>query len=672
MKMKLAKITSTILTSSLPALMLATGQLIANSALADVRLPKLVGDHMVLQRDSKIAIWGWADPGQPVRIDFHGRRGTTRTDQNGRWSMSLGPFPAGGPYELVIVGKNTITIHDVLVGDVWVASGQSNMEFPLRPDRDGNGGVVNSELEVADSSYPQLRLFKVHHRVGFRPADDVEADTWTASTARTVSDFSAVAFLFGRELHLRYRIPIGLIETSWGGTAAEVWVSAEGLRSFPEFRNDIKALRQADDRSVRAEYDRYLKLEAEWNRQHATEDRGTREGRALWAAPALDISTWPTITEPQPTPNEKLGGFDGVVWFRREITISPDVTGQRVRVHLSTAGKTDRTYFNGREIGHTEGWDKARNYLVPADAIRGGRNVVVVRMTGEDGYVGMSDSDMYVEIGGTSLPLAGPWAYQPGPDLTHRPIPSALSKQIDGPNKATVLFNGMISPLLPFRIKGVIWYQGEKNAMDNRSVQYRTLFPALIGDWRAHWGYEFPFLFVQLAGFGHNEPEPADYQWSELREAQSMALAVPLTGMATAVDVGDENDVHPRDKQDVAHRLVLAAAKVAYGENLVYSGPTYQSIQLQGSRARIHFAHLGTGLLVKDKYGYVRGFEVAGPDGKFVWAQARQDGSDILVFNAAIQHPTAVRYDWSNTPDGNLYNEEGLPAPPFRTDAPRP
>jgi sialate O-acetylesterase len=251
--MKLEKITPEILARSLPALVLAIGQLIANSALADVRLPKLLGDHMVLQRDSKIAIWGWADPGESVRIDFHGRRVTTRTHQNGRWSTTLGPFPAGGPCELVIVGKNRITIHDVLVGDVWVASGQSNMEFPL-------ADVVNSEQEVADSNYPQLRLFKVHQRVAFRPVDDVEADTWTASTAKTVANFSAVAFLFGRELHLRYHIPIGLIETSWGGTVAEVWASAEGLRSFPEFGNDIRAVHQADDRSVRAEKNRYVKL----------------------------------------------------------------------------------------------------------------------------------------------------------------------------------------------------------------------------------------------------------------------------------------------------------------------------------------------------------------------------------------------------------------------------
>lgn len=530
-------------------------------------------------------------------------------------------------------------------------------------------GVNNSDDEAVDTAYPQLRLFKVHRRVGFKPADDVEADTWATSTPQTAANFSAVAYLFGRAIHRRYHIPVGLIETSWGGTFAEAWVSAAGLRSFPEFGNDINEVRKVNDASVRAEHDHYVQLKTEWDKQHAAEDRGGLDGRPLWADPALDASAWPTISEPQSKANELLRGFDGVVWFRREITIPANMTSEHVRVHLSQAGKIDTTYFNGIEIGHTEGWDEPRNYFVPTEAIKAGRNVIVVRMTGGIGYVGMFDFDnadkLYVEMGGTSLPLSGSWAYQPGPDLIDHPIPP-----IDDPNKSTLLFNGMIHPLLPFRIKGAIWYQGEANALDNRSAQYRTLFPALIKDWRAQWGYEFPFLFVQLAGFGHNKPDPAEYPWAELREAQSQTLSLPTTGMATAIEIGDENDVHPRNKQDVANRLVLAAAKVAYGENIVYSGPTYQSMKIEGSRVRIKFSNLGSELVVKDKYGYVRGFEIAAADGKFCWAQAQQDGQDIVLFNEAISQPVAVRYDWVNTPDGNIYNKDGLPATPFRTDAP--
>jgi sialate O-acetylesterase len=236
----------------------------------------------------------------------------------------------------------------------------------------------------------------------------------------------------------------------------------------------------------------------------------------------------------------------------------------------------------------------------------------------------------------------------------------------------TVLFNGMIAPLTLYRIKGVIWYQGEANANRHRAAQYRALFPTLIQDWRTHWGYDLPFLFVQLAGYGPNFKQPADYEWAELREAQSMALSLPNTAMATAVDIGDAQNMHPTDKQDVAHRLVLAAAKVVNGENLVYSGPTFQSMQIEGNGIRIKFVNLGSGLLIKDNQGDLLGFEIRAADGKFLWAQARQDGQDIVVTNAAIQQPVAARYDWRNTPDGNLFNKEGLPAVPFRTDSATP
>ena len=454
---------------------------------ADVRLPRLVGDHMVLQRDAQLTVWGWAEPGEKIQIRFRSQHITARADARGQWAASLGPLVAGGPDDMTVSGKNTVVLHDVLVGDVWLASGQSNMEFPLEGTGTWKTGVYDSEQEVSTANYPQVRLFHVHQKVGLRPAPDVEADGWVAATPGTVGNFSAVAYLFGREIHQRYRIPVGMIEADWGGTVAEAWMSEAGLKAFPEFRESIDTV--ADSNEV----------------------------------------------------------------------------------------------------------------------------------------------------------------------TTHSSRP-------------TVLFNGMIHPLIHFRIKGVIWYQGEANAMDNRSAQYRKLFPALIEDWRTHWTYDVPFLFVQLAGYGHNEAEPAEYSWADLREAQSMALFLPATGMATAIDIGDENEIHPKDKQDVAHRLVLAAARVAYGDNVVYSGPTYQSMRIEGNRIRLEFSNIGSGLVIKDKYGYGRGFEIAAGDGRFRWAQAQRDGNSVVVFNDAVSQPVAVRYDWSNTPDGNVYNKEGLPALPFRTD----
>jgi sialate O-acetylesterase len=464
---------------------------------ADIQLPALIADHMVLQRDARVVLWGWADPGERVQIEFHGRVSEARTERNGHWSASVGPFSAGGPFDLVVTGLNRLVIRDVLIGDVWLVSGQSNMEYPMR----GTGafrGVDHGEQEIAAADYPQIRLFRVDHTIALTPQTHVDADPWTAATPESVASFSAVGYLFGRELQERYRVPIGLIESTWGGSVAESWVSAASLAAFPEFRESIAAA---------------AKFAAE-------------------------------TSEDPPTPAD-----------------------------------------------------------VPTD-----------------------------------------------------------------PNRPALLYNGMIAPLAAYRVKGILWYQGEANV--DRASQYRALFPALIRDWRRHWGYELPFLFVQIAGYQENRADPAEYPRAELREAQSMALALPATGMATAVDLGDEAHIHPSNKRDVAHRLVLAAAKVAYGESLVASGPVFQSMTIEGTGIRIRFSDIGSGLSIKGDSADLSGFEIAGADGKFSWARARIDGDSVLVSSEPIREPVAVRYDWRNTPDGNLYNKEGLPAIPFRTDAP--
>jgi len=629
---------------------------------------------MVLQRDAKIAIWGWADAGESVRIDFRGKRVTVRADQNGRWSASLGPFPAGGPYDMLVAGKNRLELHDILLGDVWLASGQSNMEAPVGTIEEWKDwkGVTNADQELANAHFPQIRLFKVHHKIALTPISNAEADAWIPVTPESARSFSAVAYFFGRELHQRYRVPVGLIDSSWGGTVAEAWVSEGSLKPFPEFTRAIDSLKNIDEKAAVAEYQQYLTEKSEWYKQHGTQDRGRDNSGDLWAAPTFAAISWPTVNEPQTKAIETINGFDGTVWFRKEFVVSADRVGKDAILHLLAAYKHDVTFFNGTKIGETAEGDKPKDYLVPASLVKAGRNIVVVRLTGGDGFVGLyGDTDkLSLQTGDQTVSLAGAWSYQPGPDLAGLPQLSTRSKAVSDENQATVLFNGMIAPLAPYTIKGAIWYQGESNAIDNRSVQYRTLFPALIQDWRKQWGYEFPFLFVQLAGWPPITEKPTESSFAELREAQSMTLSLPATGMASAVDQPDD---HPRDKQTVADRLVLTAAKVVYGEKtLVDSGPIFKSMQIEGNQIRIKFSSLGSDLRVHDKYGYARGFEVAGADGKFQWAQARQDGNDIVVFNAAIHQPTAVRYDWMNTPDGNVYNAEGLPALPFRTDSPKP
>jgi len=644
----------------------------ANSARGEVRLPEIVGDAMVLQRDAKLVIWGWADPGEQVHVEFQNRQFAANAAADGKWRVTVGPFGAGGPFDMTVAGRNTIRLHNILVGDVWLASGQSNMEFPLTAgEASWMTGVINAASEAAAANYPQIRLFHVRHKIALKPMVDVEAAGWTAVTPETVGSFSALAYLYGRELFGRYHVPVGLIESSWGGTVAEAWVGGESLKPFPEIQEVVDSIKGIDEVAALAKLGQFQKDKAAWYAQHANEDRGRVDGRDPWADMSFDASSWTPVAEPQTKVEDALKGYDGTVWYRREFNLAAAQLGASLIVHLTAAGKHDVTFFNGEKVGETTGWDKPRAYLVPARLVKAGRNVIVIRQTGDGGYSGLFGpaNDFYVQIGETAIPLAGTWSYQPGPDLTAYPERSAFDRYRSDPNTPTVLYNGMIAPLIAYRVKGVIWYQGESNAADNRSAQYRKLFPALIEDWRARWGYRLPFLFVQLAGYGPNEPDPAEYSWADLREAQSMALSLPDTGMATAVDIGDAKDIHPRNKQELARRLALVAAKVVYGEDVVSSGPRYRSMTIEGSRIRIEFSDLGSGLIVNDKDGQIRGFEIAGADGRFVWAQARRDRDDVVVFNQTVQKPVAVRYDWRNTPDGNLYNREGFPATPFRTDA---
>jgi sialate O-acetylesterase len=655
---------------------LIIGQLVVGAASADVRLPRLIGDHMVLQRDSKVAIWGKADPGEEIRVDFHGKHVNITAERAGNWSASVGPYPSGGPYDMVVAGKNRTVLRDILLGDVWLASGQSNMEVSVGPAEGGWKGANNADTELAGAHFPQIRLFNVHHRIAPQPVADVEADGWTSVTPTSTRSFSAVAYFFGRELHRRYHIPIGLIDSCWGGTVAEAWMSERALKRFPEFQESIDSLRRIDESTAIPEYQQYLKEKSEWYAQHGNEDRGRVAGVDVWAAPNLVTLDWTTIDEPQTKAEENLKGFDGVVWFRKEIVIPRERAGKNLELHLGYAYRDDTTYFNGTKIGATQGGgekQKPTDYLVPGQLVKARRNVITVRILGSDGLVGLFSnalSKLEADVGGLVIPLAGEWLHQAGPDLSSLPKPSLYSKLNADPNTPTLLFNGMLAPLTRYKIKGVIWYQGESNASDKRSAQYRTLFPTLISDWRKQWGYEVPFLFVQLAGWP--EPpgvEPGESSVAELREAQSMTLSVAATGMATAVD---QPDSHPNDKQTVAHRLVLKAATVVYGESIVDSGPEFNSMQIEGSQIRIKFSSLGSGLLVKDEHGSIRGFEIAGTNGEFHPAEARKNGQDIVVFSDGVRQPVAVRYDWMDTPDGNLYNRENLPAIPFRTNVSKP
>lgn len=648
------------------------GLIAIGEAWADVRLPKLISDDMVLQRDAPIKVWGWADPGEELTIEFHDQRISTKTKADGRWLVQVGPFSAGGPFDMAIAGRNKLVLRNVLIGDVWVASGQSNMYFPLMAEGQGFRGVDNVGGEITAADFPDVRLFKVDFRTRAKPADDFANEGWTTATPQTVKSFSAVAFLFGRNLHQRYHVPIGLIEASVGGTLAEAWMSDAGLREFPSFQQKLRELAGFDDITGEESGRRYVELSSDWDKRNGSVDRGRVEDRAIWAAKDFDDSAWPSVDEPQSRPLDLLRGYGGTVWFRKRIQIPAEFAGRCLYIHIGDVIDEDVAYFNGERLGETKGRGRAREYLVPGTLVKAGENSITIRATGDE-WTGLygDPQQCYFQIGAFHGSLAGSWVCQPGPDLSSRPQPSAYAKVAADPNTATVLFNGMIAPLVSYRVRGVIWYQGESNALAGRAREYRTLFPALIRNWRNLWGYDFPFLFVQLAGFGPNLAESADCPWAELREAQNLALTIPKTGMATAVDLGEMWDIHPTNKQEVARRLTLVAERMVYGENVLDSGPTYETSRVDGSQIRIKFSNMGSGFRIEGQYGYINGFQVAGPDLKYSWAQAKQEGDEIVVFSDSVQHPVAVRYDWANTPDGNLYNKEGLPAVPFRTDNPK-
>jgi sialate O-acetylesterase len=624
----------------------------------------LFTDNMVVQRDLRVPVWGWAEPGQKVALRFDDQDATTRADARGKWLATLGPFRAGGPFVLRIEGPQTVTLTNVLVGDVWICSGQSNMEM-------GIGGVNDASTEIARADFPRIRLFTVPKRIAPTTQETVADGRWEVCTPTTVAaggwgGFSAVGYFFGRDLHRDLDVPIGLIHTSWGGTVAEAWTSAEALQSMEDFRPALTQLKQMTEHEGK-EGMTFERLMSDW---YTRNDPGSASV-AGWAAPNFAAADWQTMVLPQNWEPAGLPDFDGVVWFRKELDLAAGWAGREATLHLGPIDDRDVTWVNGVKVGGTDDWLAARDYRVPAGVLMAGRNVIVVRVldTGGGGGLFGQPEQMRLELAGEADPgpviLAGRWQYRDSVSLAKAtPVPQALE---NNPNVVSVLYNGMIAPLVPFAVKGAIWYQGESNA--GRGRQYRTLLPELIGDWRSRFGVgDFPFLIVQLANFMETKSEPVESAWAELREAQLLtSQQVRKTGLAVAIDIGDAADIHPKNKQEVGRRLALAAEAIAYGKLLEYSGPVYRSMDREDNRIRLRFDHVGGGLVAQGGPP-LKGFAVAGADGNFVWAEALIEGDTVVVTNPQIKEPVAVRYGWAENPVCNLYNRAGLPASPFRTN----
>jgi sialate O-acetylesterase len=643
--------------------------LLAPRAQAEVRVPSIIGDNMVVQQGRKARVSGTAEPGENVTVTFAGRTQRTIANGQGHWQVFPGSLKAGGPFILKIAGSNTLTFKNVLIGDVWICSGQSNMEWPLV-------NAIGGTEAIAQANYQEIHYFIVQKNTAASPLDDVKGH-WVVTTPEQVGQFSAVGYFFGRELYQRLKIPLGLIQTSWGGTPAEAWTSHDALASVHPLRPILEryqnSLRTLPER--RADYERAL---AEWERNNIYEDPGNK-GEALgYADPALNPADWTWMNLPQFFETAGLA-IDGAVWFRKEIDLPASWGGKDLALNLTAIDDFDITYFNGRRVGAT-GKDTPNSYLmqrrykVPGSLVRSGRNVIAVRVfdrAGEGGF-GRTDLMSLAPVGAKeneAISLTGPWSYKVELALEPKRPDYGSRPELPGPtnqNSPSVLYNAMIAPLKPYAIRGAIWYQGESNA--GRAYQYRTLFPTMIRDWRAAWGHgDFPFYFVQLPNWQLAKSEPEESEWAELREAQTMTLRTPQTGMAVTIDIGDPNDLHPRNKLDVGKRLAAWALAETYHKKVESSGPLYNSFSVRDDKIRIKFSHLGGGLKTPDG-GPPKGFAIAGADRKFVWAETRVEGDIVVVWNKDVARPVAVRYAWADNPVCNLYNQAGLPASPFRTD----
>lgn len=626
---------------------------VSYAALADVRLPKIFGDNMVLQRDRPIMIWGWANVKEKVSIQFNKQSRSAITGKDGKWKVTLSPEVYGGPYQLVVKGKNSITFSNVLVGDVWICSGQSNMEWPVRLSN-------NATEEIRKSDIPVIRHFKVPTETAARPMDDLTGGEWKISSPETSGDFTAVGYFFAREINHELNIPIGLINASWGGTHVETWTSRDAFENSDEFRSMIAAMPNLNLDSI-------AKANLEGARKRIQNLQGQLPGPHdpvhSWKEISFDDSAWPTMKVPGYWENQPVGNIDGIIWFRKTFHLSAEETGKEAVLEIAKIDDNDETYVNGVKVGGINRYSDSRQYTIPGGVLKQGKNVIAVRIedTGAGGGIYGDASTVRITILDKVYPLAGLWPF--------RVEKLVIESGLDPNDYPTLLFNAMINPLIPYGIQGVLWYQGEANV--GRSYQYRKAFPLMITDWRNHWKQgDFPFYYVQLASFNDNGGNSKrGSEWAELREAQTLALSVPNTGMAVTTDIGDPKDIHPRNKQDVGKRLAAIALSKTYGKNRIHSGPIYRSMSVEGNRAIVTFTNTAKGLTANDKYGYLKGFEIAGADQKFHYAKAFIDGDHVVVYADSVQTPAAVRFGWADdASDNNLFNIEGLPALPFRTD----
>ena len=626
-------------------------------ASAQLKLPQIVRDSMILQRDAKVTIWGRASINEKVSVRFNGKTYRTKAGADGKWLVTLPPTKAGGPYTIDIAASNKITLKEILFGDVFFCSGQSNMVHQL------NIHDVTYAKDIAEANYPQIRQFLIPTLTNLQsPQADLPAGYWKYAIGENVRPFSAVAYFFAKQLYDKYHVPIGIINASVGGSPIEAWTSEQGLKDFAFLQTTIQKNKDT------AYVNNINRMAMNANSPQPSADLGLA-GEKKWFNTSYNPKGWPNIHIPGYWEDQGIKELNGVVWYRKEIDVPASMTGKAAKVFLGRIVDADVLYINGRQVGSTTYMYPQRRYNIPSDVLKAGNNIFVIKVTNHNGKGGFVPDKPYCFFAGNdTIDLKGSWQYKVG-EVFKPATNNAIVQGISLQNQPTALFNAMVAPVINYTVKGIVWYQGESNA--GRPQEYAQLLPALIADWRLQWKQpDLPFLYVQLPGFMDYNYLPSESNWALLRESQLKALAVHNTAMAVAIDLGEWNDIHPDNKKDVGIRLALAAGKLIYKEDIVASGPLYHSIKKEGNKLIIHFTNTGSGLTTNDGES-LNEFAIAAGDKKFVWAKAKieSDKVKVIVWNEDIPDPAYVRYAWADNPvNPNLYNKEGLPASPFRTD----
>ena len=618
---------------------------------AQVKPAAIFSDHMVLQRNKPIRIWGDAAAGEKITVSLNGKIAKAKAGKDGSWQVNLPAMTHGGPYTLSVKGKNEVTFNDVLIGEVWLCSGQSNMEWIVK-------NSDSATKEIANANYPQIRQIAVPKATSLTPIKNIRSASWEICSPATVANFTAVGYFFAREIYQKLNIPIGLINSSWGGTHVETWTSSTAFFGDPEFASLKGKMPENTDKIIaekKAKMDELIRKTQPGLPSQNEVNQFSNTG--------LDDSQWKKMNLPATWEYFGYPELDGELWFRKSFSIPADISAADARLELGMIDDKDSTFLNGVFIGSSSVYNEKRVYKIPAGLLKN-RNTLAVKVIDNGGGGGLygGGETMALYIGKTIIPLSGEWSfliekvYNDGNSVNPNAYP-------------TLLYNAMINPLVGYGIAGALWYQGESNA--GRADQYNTSFPLMINDWRNKWKDSFPFYFVQLTHWqaGGGTSQNGGSSWAELREAQQKTLRLPYTGMAVITDIGNTADIHPRNKQDVGKRLALQALSKTYGIKVNAESPAYASMTIKEGRAMLIFNYVYNGWEVRNKYGYINGFEIAGSDQKFYYARAWIDNGKIVVSADKVPEPVAVRYCWSDDPnDVNLFNSEGLPAAPFRTD----